>query len=82
MVRDKDFRELIALTAKQTGVHIADVERAVEFYFKTTATLIEWDRPVTIHMNYIGDFVYNEKHAAKVKQIIEKARNGAATIKV
>lgn len=76
--RDKDFRELIALTAKQTGVPIADVERTVEFYFKTTANLIQWDNPVTIHMNYIGDFVYNQKHADKVQKIIEEThrKNG------
>lgn len=74
MKRDRLFRDLLEATAKETGVKIADVERTVEFYLKTCSQLIQWDNPVTIHLNYIGDLAYNHKWKNKVEEM--KAKKG------
>lgn len=67
--RDKNFRDLINLTASQTKRPISEVEDTIEIYTKIISQLIEWDKPVTIHIDYIGDLVYNQKWADKVKEI-------------
>lgn len=76
--RDRVFRDLIDKVVKETGLKIGDVESAVEFYFKTTATLIQWDNPVTIHFNYIGDLQFNHP---QYKKYLER-KNGSSTTEI
>lgn len=73
--RDRDFRDYIIMTAKDTGIPIKDVEEAVEIYMKILKQAIVWDKPVTIHVDYIGDLVYNEKWRDKVKEVIDARSN-------
>lgn len=70
--RDKNFRDLINKTAETTGFNPNEVDRTVEFYFKTMAQLIEWKNTVTIHMDYIGDLIYNQKWVDRVKKAQDK----------
>lgn len=66
--RDKDFRDMLYAISKKTGVPISKVEEAVESYFRTISSLIEWDRPVSIHIDYIGDLKFNQKQLDKAKE--------------
>lgn len=67
--RDKHFRSLINKTAKETGHSAGVVENVVEDYFKIMAQAIQWSKPVTIHIDYIGDLVFNQKWVDKVQEI-------------
>lgn len=73
--RDTNFRNLIAKTVKATGQPISVVENVIEDYFKIMAQAIQWDRPVKIHIDYIGDLVYNQKWRDKVTKKINDSRN-------
>lgn len=76
--RDRVFRDLIDIVVKETGLKPGDVESAVEFYFKTTANLIQWDNPVTIHLNYIGDLNFNHPQY----DLYLKRKNGSSTSEI
>lgn len=67
--RDKVFRDLLNLTATQTKIPIADVERSIEFYLKNVSQIIEWDNPVTIHIDYIGNLIFNQKYKNKMEEV-------------
>lgn len=67
--RDRQFRDLIAHTVKETGQPIKVVEDIVEGYFQIMVQAIQWDNPVTIHVDYIGDLVFNQKWKDKIKEV-------------
>lgn len=67
--RNREFRDLIAYTVRETGQPINLVENIVEQYFQIVAQGIQWDKPITIHIDYIGDLVFNQKWHDKIKQI-------------
>lgn len=67
--RDRQFRDLIAHTVRETGQPISVVEKTIEGYFQIMAQAIQWDKPVTIHVDYIGDLVFNQKWKDKIKQV-------------
>lgn len=73
--RDRNFREWLQFTAKETGLPISEVEEAVDIYFRTMSQIIEWDNPVSIHVDYIGDLIFNQKWRDKVKEIADGRLN-------
>lgn len=73
--RDRDFREWLQFTAKETGLSISEVEEAVDIYFRTMSQIIEWNNPVSIHVDYIGDLIFNQKWRDKVKEIADGRLN-------
>ncbi len=69
--RDKDFRDRLNKTAAITGIPIAEVDKAVDFYTRTIANLIQWDKPIDIHIDYIGTLTWQQVKYDKTQEAID-----------
>ena len=67
--RSNANRKLLEKTAKDTNQSYHTVEDVTDFYKKTVAQLVMMDKPVTIHIDYIGRLEFNEKHYKKYLEV-------------